>query len=561
MIILIIINEDVVQFNREAIEYLKENIDNKLIFISDDNIADDINHHYQQGVRYFILYTLSQQILEIDDIISSKKDAVFISPTSTVLKLRGRHSNLYFVSAANNYLNPLITKISILDTCLVYDNEEDAFVDEVVHIFSTFNIPTFSINDPNISDQLASYYNITMVSTNRDIFENIAEALNDRQENHFIFSIELVPSETFEFPKNVVGFTAHFPKTTLVPQLHSYWNIVSKNPQFTYTYPSIGCLPFLVNVQGNLMDYVGDLKRLHLISNSRIETGLLRFSYLQFVGIKLRYNLTNSYIDKYQFRSKEAIWLISRDQDNKSKLLNIQFLKHYQLFQKFVFTDDFALSVKDYYDAGFRLFVLDGPSKMVEPVHRLVCLGNFKDALFICLRATTNRLRKAGSNFLFPILDDKTMVRYHLFIQSRATDDKSVTILGSSEMTDTNDYEKYLQRNHITYASLNQLEKIPAGTIIINALYDDSEFDHIYHFLLRNRRKFDKLRFYKINDDYISLEQLRMLRTINVDPESHINYYSCQAFYDTEYSREVLPLWVMPYTDFYDVGNVIVYFQ
>lgn len=155
-------------------------------------------------MRYFILYLLSQQILDIGDLIEDKKNAIFVSSTSTVLELRWKYSNLYFVSAANNYLHPLINKISITNTCLVYSDESDAFVKEVIRIFSIINIPTFSITDHNIGDLIAEFYTISMVSSSVDIFRSIVEILENRQEKHYLFSIEISPPEDLKLPENVV---------------------------------------------------------------------------------------------------------------------------------------------------------------------------------------------------------------------------------------------------------------------------------------------------------------------------------------------------------------------
>lgn len=43
MIIPIFVNDSIVQFNDEGIKYLKKNINNKLVFLPDDNLVADLN--------------------------------------------------------------------------------------------------------------------------------------------------------------------------------------------------------------------------------------------------------------------------------------------------------------------------------------------------------------------------------------------------------------------------------------------------------------------------------------------------------------------------------------
>lgn len=279
----------------------------------------------------------------------------------------------------------------------------------------------------------------------------------------------------------------------------------SSNPLFSFTDPAIGCLPFLANI-GEMEDF-NNWKILFLVSNHHIETGHIRSIYLPLINITLDYNLDNANIYNHQLSSNHSVWLISSDLKNREKIFNIDFLKRRGLFHKFVFTNNFELAVKEYYRAGIKLFILDGPSQMVRPIHYQIRQHIYQDALFICLRETSNDLRRAGSNFLFFTLDNKSMVENRLLVQNKANNNGLAVILCHSESIDVSKYRQYLRNNHIRYFDVNNLDKIPTNISIIDGCFNEKEFDLIYDYLLYHRTKFDKLRFYKIDDDYFNLDQ------------------------------------------------------
>lgn len=519
-------NAHINKLNPEAVSYLRNHSTKRFILDNGLDLKKKILRYYKKGIRHFVLAVLSSEILAIKDTIAKLKDARFVSPSSTLIELRGALPNLYFTLPDNNYLATLT--VSPVSGCIVYDNYEDPFVKEAVTILSRGGtVKAFDVRDL----EWQNYYELFLVAETTDIWSLVFNNLS--AERHDVYSIENYPPLNITVPPQIAGLNVYYPKSTVISQINSTWNVISKNPEFSYSDCVTDSFPFLVNIKWDL------LEKLFMISQSLTHNNKFLSRYLPLYNFDIKSNNSNRHVTKC---NSCYVWLMDESYSNETSLANAQYLlKTNPKLKKFRVVQDFARAVKKYYKAGYRTFILDAPSVQVKIVQDL----KIRDAVFICNRATDPTLRVPGSNFLFSVCDDNTHIQDRGYATKFLTDNNYYYILGSSDNVNIPLFRETLITAGLKFLNIDQLHQIGPETQILSVIGNESDYQKVFELVTKNRSQYPDLYFVMKNSGLTTEEQQLGLNVAGLGRNAiDANYGSSEVFYDSEYAKLSRPPYV-----------------
>lgn len=537
MSILIIYNPELIVIPQSALNYLEENTSKTYILQSNQDIRNSILSGYTNGIRKFILATSSQEIINICDLIEKYDDAMFISPSSTVISLRGKYQNLYFTSASNYYIT-LVASTNVFG-CLVYDNASDPFVSEIIDIFKSYSIPVFDIMDSG----WRSYTVLFTVSITQNIW-NLINLYNDPNVLYNIFCFEIPTPNNYQPTSNIKGITLISPNPTAQPLPNSYWNYISRIPNFSQTSNTAAILPILIQQSWNL------LQGSNIISNTLQINGAIYSRYIPLFNIDIKYNLDNNNLtccNKY-------ILLVDKSYYSKYTIDNISFLRN--IIIEYKITSNISKSVSKYWTKGYRQFILDAPSTEIIAVQRL-CL----EGLFICTRSGDPTIRHAQSRFLYMVIDDNYMIYDRIQSLYKVTQSNAVSILGHDNNVNIINFKQTLDSLGFNNVPFNRYKTIPISTRLIEIVGNDDEYQECLSYFTENKDKYPQLFSIRRYGNYITEVQSKILKDVGftiftVDS----NYNSSQPFLDSTYSELSRPTYLFNQIAFYYLGYVLLNF-
>lgn len=563
--VVVIFNSEIFNMSEEGLRYLKNNIETnfKLYEYNNSGIRNVFNEEYSKGCRYFILNITTEEILNIQDIIRTHQDVDFVSSTSTASSIRNIYPNLYFTSATISYIDIVVKSLLALSACLVYDNASDIFIMNVVTKFEENNFVTININNPNISNIITQFSVIVMVSTQRNIFNQVFNITRVIDANFNYYSLELTPEDNIILPPNTSSFTIIYPLQTAYPQLESYWNINAGSKRFDAVYPAIGILPVLINIEKNeklcsyQTEFINNLKKLSIISNKLVENGIVYSGISELSPVTLRYNLKN----KFKIRNKQIIWLIDLENMNSINVYNATAIKfNIPRIKKIIYTNNFIGNIEKYKKKSYQIFILSGTvQRLLEVKNEYEYNNNLK---FICPLSTYTPLRSASSNFLFMLMNDITMVIIRFVIAKIVSNNKFVAVIGDdASYPDLKNIIKTLNQYEVPTFRIDDINKIPKDTVIIYTIGKN-----IYHRMLtiiKNNKNFlPSLKSVRSYGEYITLEEYIIATELGYTADlSIIPYNSGQPFLDSTYSKNSKYDWLDPQTNFKNLSNVLFYFD
>lgn len=529
-------------FSPDAQQYLKSYFPD-LVLYSDQNLLADLQTEYQSGTRRFILNLLSSQIMNIMDWIQSTPDATYISPTSTVSTLRDTAKNLYFTSSSDTYYQYyLSTQFAVNITALVYDHPEDIFVQQTIQ---TFQKQGFLTADVNSSDWL-TFQNLILVSIDSQIYTQVNDKIRSSSMTYTLNGIDIEPPTNIQVSPNVINLVFFSPKTTLYPQTNSYWNVISKEPDFTYASPYVGVLPVLIHTP------LKKLKKLQIISTSLQNNGFLPSVYLPLNPVPIPYTLHNPNFIK---PDHQLVWLINRQQKVPYKEANVRLTQ--DLNPKIChvrWTNNFCKWVLKYYRQGYRTFILDGPTDFIIPVQNLYLCN----ARFLCPRATSPTIRRSGSPFAFTLLNDTEMIQIRILGGAKFVLSKFAFIVSPNGNINLPSFIKTLQEVSISYYYPDQVSQIPRDTITIVIVGTDQVYNDVLNYIIQHISEFPSLVRFQRYGDYITANQYNILTQHKLLGEvCLINFNSGQIFLDSIYSQVSRPLYLPGQVNFLNLDQLI----
>lgn len=520
-------NVSINKLNPEAVSYLRNHSRKKFILDNSLDLKKKILKYYKKGIRQFVLAVLSSEILAIKDTIAKLKDAKFASPSSTLIELRSELPNLYFTLPDDSYL--INVNVNPVSGCVVYDNYENPFVKEAVTILSRDGkVKTIDVR--NLEWQ--NYYELYLVSSTRDIWSLIFDNLSGAE--HDIYSIENYLPADVSVPQQIVGLNIVFPKSTVVSQINSTWNVVSKNPNFSISDCVTDSFPFLVNIKWELLD------ELFMISRSLQQNSKFFSRYLPLYNFDIKSNNNNRHITRCS--NPCYVWLMDKSYENEYSIANAEYLlKTNPKLKKFRVVSDFQRAVKKYYRDGYRTFILDAPSTQIRIVQEL----KLKDAIFICNRATDPTLRVPGSNFLFALCDDATHIQDRGYAVKYKSDNKYYYILGSSDNVNIPLFRETLIKDELKFLNMDELHQIGPETQILLVVGNESDFQKVFELVTQNRSQYPDLFLITKNSGLTTEEQQLGLDAVNLGRNViDANYNSSEVFFDSEYAKISRPWYI-----------------
>jgi hypothetical protein len=515
------------QLSLEAVNYLRNHSTKSFILDNGKNLKKKIMRYYKQGVRQFVLAVLSSEILAIKETIAKLKDAQFVSPSSTLIELRGMLPNLYFTLPDDNYL--MTVTVNPVSSCVVYDNYENPFVKEAVAILARGGkVKTFDVR--NLEWQ--KYYELYLVSETTDIWSSIFNNLGS--DKHDIYAIENYPPQNIIVPAQITAINICYPKSTVTSQINSTWNVISKNPDFSYSDCVTDSFPTLVNIKWGL------LEKLFMISRSLTQNNKYLSRYLPLYNFNIKSNNRNCHITKCS--NSCYAWLMDASYADESSLANAQYLlKTNPKLKKFKVVHDFRRAVKKYYKAGYRTFVLDAPSAQIKIVQGL----KIKDAVFICTRATDPTLRVPGSNFLFAVCDDDTHIQDRGYAMKYLSNNNYYYILGTSDNVNIPLYRETLIKDDLKFLNIDELHQIGSETQVLLVVGNEDDFQQVFELVTKNRSQYPDLFLVLKNSALTTEEQQAGLDAVGLGRNViDANYGSSEVFYDSEYAKLSRPPYV-----------------
>lgn len=382
--ILIIENPELTHLSTEAIVYLQKNSNHHFKICGDKNILKTIIEFYTNGCRHFILSLIQDQLLELTGIFEKLIDAKFVStafcPTTDGIRLK----NLLYTVSSDSYLKGL----DLEEGLLVYKKFNPSIP------FKNKNFYCCSLLDFN-KEEAANHKNIYIFG---QIWPEVIEKLTDQ--NHKLWGLASPPPENLIFPNKILELKVIYPQPSIRPHQNTFWNQLTKIRNFSLTNPSNSIYPFLLNQDWN------ELIELGIITSKRINNGYYISSE---TNLSSFYNMDNDYI-----QIKGPIVQISQKEEKdlgypifKSKKIESKIKKHHKL--------------------GARKFILDASTKQLI---KILNSEKWTDSLFICPFTSDPDLRRANSNFLFSLEEDKQTLseicRQHKNIFFILGEDKSV---------------------------------------------------------------------------------------------------------------------------------------
>jgi hypothetical protein len=526
-----------------AIKYLRDHTKEPFIILNNPDFRQNVMNAYNQGIRKMILSTSSNDILNNIDLIQSLIDVMFVSPTSTLSYLRKITSNLYFTTSTSNYLNYVATGFRRFNTCLVYENSDNPYVQETIIIFTNYGIPSFPSNDPSWQQ-----YNVLLLtSTNGDIWNNVVNSLNP-DVKYNIYGLEFYSDTPITFPSNVLSVNVIFPQATVTSQITSYWNNLVRYDQFSAGPPARYTYPLLLN-----SDWI-HLASLNLISQTSQTNTYYIARYLPIVPVPTYYNTHNNNIPAHAC----YIYIVSRQYVDPFSTANIEYIKKVNPYLcKIVETDDLVKSVMKYYKRGTRAFLLNAPSDAIAEVEKL----KLRNAFFICTRATSQTVRKPGSPFTFALINNEVQVIDKVVPINNDFNKLLTVVLGTSDNINIPLLKAQLTALGINYINVDDINELPRDRLGLLIVGTDPEYQRVFDFIVNHRDQFPLLASMVRWDGNITNAQYNVLNTTIDPPFSFFNYNSSQPFLSTPFASMSKPWFEPPIFPVLNLSNILYVFS
>ena len=535
-------NKNISKISSEGLNFLRKNIcqcsykkricecdiDTIFKFYDDSNVQNDIINEYNNGSRKFVLNILSSQIVDLFSIIYLYNDAIFISGTSTVTSLRNKLSNLFFSLPTENSVSHFAYDHSKLNSCLIYDHEEDIYVQSIIQVFADNGVPVFSIKNVDLSKPL----NLIVTSIGQDIINKILDLI-PKDKSYHLFIVEFTTPINIIYPSNIKSVTTISPKPTINAQINSYWNKISTQTETSQKHPSASIIPLCIK-----------LKKEKLTNFFKVSTNLYKNSSVMIRYLPLYPSLNVKIIDPYKLYkyNKCIVWLFRDINDNDK--FNIEFTKknnnNIKIIEK---TTNFQKSYNKYYSMGYRYFIFDDTD--------IGDIKTAKDVFIICPRIFNHYVRDKYNNFAYTMCDDVVVVSNYMIAEKNVSDGNLYVVLGQSY--------KYLESVLVTldvkFGDIHDFDKIPNETIIIDILGNNEECTDVLNNIYNNRNKYNKITLCRKYFEYFSDTQINILNQININNDSVFSLATSQPFLDSYYSLGIIPK-KLKNTSYFDYANL-----
>jgi hypothetical protein len=373
-----------------------------------------------------------------------------------------------------------------------------------------------------------------LISDTQDIWSLVFDnLLPDRR--YAIYSVESYPPRGIKVPANVDALNINYPKSSIITQINSTWNVISKDPDFSYSDCVTDTFSLLINQDWQL------LKDLFMISLTLTQGDRFISRYLPLYNFTIKSNNSNRHV-KRAAKHYCYVWLMHESYENPYSLANARYLlKTNRRLSKFRVVDDIKSAVKKYYKAGFRNFILDAPSDFIKPVQKM----KLHDSLFICNRSTDPTLRVPGSNFLFALCDDDTHIQDRGYAIKYATNDHYHYILGTSDNVNIPLYRDTLVKDGLKFLNVDELENVDPEVVVLMVVGNESDYNAVLDFVTANRSKYPRLLYILKNSALTTEEQQLRLDALSLGSNSiDVNYNSSEVFYDSEYAKISQPPYI-----------------
>jgi hypothetical protein len=520
-----------------AVEYLKDNSINKFKIYSSVGAKQTIIRLYNKGVRKFILNMYTTECIVIFPTLKSLEKASFVNTSCGLSSRRGLVPNIFFTQNSNNYHVKYVTQYfrSIQkDTCFIYDNPSNVTVNEMIKLYEEEGYVTCFIKDLS----WRKYSNLITFFVISESMKILFDNLYSEQKYSIYNSSGQISSNIFTPPQNVIQLSLLYPKTTVMPQINSYWNILTKFKDYSQSNFYLNMFPILVNQDWKF------LEQQKIISTDKLRIGIYFSRYLPLYPATPSYNLINSNLDI----NSKYVWL--NEYINSNTTWNLKYIHKINPTILFKHSSDLAKSVLYYYNKGYRIFVLQGSSKQVANVQKL----ELKDSLFICNQSTDPSIRKSGSQYLFTLTDDYSMI--NTIYKNKET----VFVVGESDNINIKDIKLYLEKNGFYCIDIDNLRELDKNIEIIYLVGNNENYKTLLKYL--ETHKFKKLQNVIKYGDYITSKQYLKYKKLGMkdDNPTLINFNSGYPFLDSRYSYNSRPDYLPDITNFLDLSNILLYF-
>lgn len=558
----IISNESSTKISNEIIMYIKRKLPHVQTSVYNDiNFENTIINEYNNGVRLFILYLVSQQLVTALDIFKKYTDAYFICPISNVIALRNPINNLYFTSATTEYIKCVRDELYGFNIGLIYNDINNIFIREIIDTFNFDNtIDVMNINDAvNMPTFLDYHQNLVVVTVDGNVYNKLNDYITAKPDTQFsVYGIEVFPHQNFIMPGNIINFTVIQNQQCMYPLSNSYWNYLVGNGMYNFGNSSISILPVLIDVRTDLTTHIKKLNDNIIISKTLRMNGALYSRYLpSFNSISIKYNTFNKNV--FTNTTQHYVWLIDTSQKNNNKTYNIQYTKQINpLIGDVIFTDNFGGSIWNYYTKGYRLFILDGPSSMIKTVMNL----KLNDAIFVCTKSTDDAIRVVNSNFFFMVSSDITNLEDKYVEEVIISHGKMQLLLGHSDNSNIDLIKKRANELGIANININDYVNLLKNNSIIHCIGTDEEVNDLLTYIKYHFEDYRKsLTLFRKNDKEFTKYQKMILQGLLLLSDVYKPFNSAQPFLDSDYSKNSIPNDVQLYTNLYDINAILFSFD
>ena len=535
------------QLKPAAIAYVKEKSGVDLDIFPATEMEKTIIEQYNKGCRKFILATTSGQIISVEHLIEKYTDAKFIGAASTVISLRGKYDNLFFVCPSDYYLTKILTTSR---SVIVYDFIEDPFVAEVVAILSDGGrVASFNMNDPGWKQ----FETIFIVSITTNIWQVVNEGVLPGI-NYTIYSVESYPPLDITFSSNITAISVIYPMPTTLSQINSTWNVITKHELFSQSDSVTATFPLLFTQDWDQLEHLG------IITTTDQKETYYFTRYLPYFPMHIEANDKNCNVRNY----KDFIWITDEPYVDQWACQNWRYvMSQTNRIKKHVVTNDVIADVIKYYQLGYKHFILDASSAVICELQDYNL-----DALFICNKATDPSLRHKGSNYLFTLCSDTTFIEDRVQGYNTATNGRMVVVMGQSDNVNPINFIEQLEEENVTWIRPNELEKIPSDTIIILIVGNKKTYDRVYRYVWNNFNELPSLVSIPFYQNYPTKLQFEHLTERGLERGTvfwfffELNYSSSQIFEESKYFKISNPKYVstLGYNYLKNLSNILFVF-